>query len=160
MQIAPSPGSSPLDFDFLIGRWNIRNRRLKTRLDNCTEWLEFDATDDVMKILLGTGNIGQFHTSVHNKPYAGLSLRLFNPATRLWSIYWANGDTGVLDIPVVGSFDGPIGKFYSKDELNGHPIDVEFTWDATNPEEPVWSQAFSPDGGHTWETNWYMYHRR
>ena len=86
-----------------------------------------------------------------------MTLRLFNPRTKLWSIYWADSHVGILDKPVTGSFENGIGRFYSKDVFNGKDILVIFVWDATNPDEPVWSQAFSDDNGQTWEWNWYMY---
>lgn len=147
--------SSAEDFDFLIGKWNIRNRKLKVRLQQNNEWEEFPATDDVMKILNGIGNIGQFHTGTQD--FAGLTLRLFNPETKLWSIYWADSVRGQLDTPVTGSFEEKTGTFYGKEMLRGELVDVKFRWDATDVDNPVWSQDFSADGGKTWETNWYMY---
>ncbi|MRG48441.1 hypothetical protein GFS24_25220 [Chitinophaga sp. SYP-B3965] len=145
--------SSAEDFDFLIGKWAIRNRKLKIRLQQNDEWEEFPATDDVTKILNGIGNIGQFHAGT----FAGLTLRLFNLETQLWNIYWADNARGQLDTPVVGAFENKVGIFYGKEMLRGELMDVEFRWDATDPDNPVWSQAFSADGGVTWETNWYMY---
>ena len=41
------------DFDFLIGRWKVRNRRLKERLKGSNAWEEFDATLEVRSILEG-----------------------------------------------------------------------------------------------------------
>jgi hypothetical protein len=89
-----------------------------------------------------------------------MTLRLFNPATRLWSIYWADSYAGVLDPPVVGSFENTIGTFYTRDIYNNIPIIMKFVWDKTNIDHPVWSQAFSLDNGETWEWNWYMYMHR
>ena len=154
--IAASITSSEKDFDFEVGKWKIKNRKLKTRLNNCTEWLEFDATCEMFKTLSGVGNIDNFMATMDGKPFEGRTLRLFNPKTKLWSIYWAASNAGTLDVPVVGSFDNNIGKFYAKDVFNGKEIMVMFRWDKTNPEKPVWSQAFSADGGQSWEWNWYM----
>ena len=86
-----------------------------------------------------------------------MTLRLFNPATRLWSIYWADSNRGILETPVVGSFENSIGQFYSTDIFNGRKIMVVYQWDKSDTENPVWSQAFSEDNGKTWEWNWYMY---
>ena len=156
-----SPTSSHNDFDFLFGKWKVHNRRLKTRLNNSTEWIEFDAVAECRKILNGFGNIDSFQTVLDGKPYEGMALRLFNPKTRLWSIYWANADTAVLDVPQVGSFENYIGRFYARDIFEGREIIVQYCWDATNSEAPGWSQAFSPDYGQTWEWNWYMtFHRQ
>lgn len=155
--ITPAASSSQHDFDFLQGNWQVLNRKLKTRLNGCTEWLEFPATQEFWKVLQGMGNTDRFITVVDGKPFEGLTLRLFNPATRLWSIYWADSNVVALDPPVLGSFQDNIGHFFTRDTFNGIPIIVRFKWDATNPAQPVWSQAFSNDQGQTWEWNWYMY---
>ncbi len=156
LNIAASKSSSPNDFDFYLGKWKIHNRKLKTRLNNCTEWIEFAATDDCYKILNGFGNINQYRRKLNGAPFEGMTLRLFNPQTKLWSLYWADSSAVVLDVPQVGSFDGNTGKFYARDVFEGKSIIVLFHWDKTNPDIPVWSQAFSADNGKTWEWNWYM----
>lgn len=156
LEIVASKTSSHEDFDFFIGKWKIHNRKLKTRLNNDDEWIEFDATCECRKILNGFGNIDQFVTDFDGVPFEGASLRLFNPRTRLWSIYWADTNLVTLDVPQVGSFYGDIGTFYAEDLYAGQPIVVVFKWDKSNPDAPVWSQAFSPDKGQTWEWNWHM----
>lgn len=160
LNITASTSSSPADFDFLIGKWQVRNRKLKIRLANCQEWIEFDATNDMHTVLDGLGNTDSFRTTINNKPFEGMTLRLFNPSTRLWSIYWTDSNTGVLDTPVVGSFDGPIGNFYTRDVWEGKAIIMQFEWDRSDPEHPTWSQAFSVDNGRTWEWNWKMFFSR
>ena len=157
LEIIASATSSQNDFDFYEGKWNIHNRKLKGRLNNCTEWLEFEASGEMHKILNGLGNTDNFLTSFDGRPFEGMTLRLFNPVTKLWSIYWADSNIGVLDTPVVGSFENSIGTFYTKDVFNGKNIIVMFQWDKTDVDKPVWSQAFSQDNGNTWEWNWYMY---
>ena len=155
--ITASKTSSASDFDFLAGKWTMDNKRLKTRLNNCTEWVEYKSDDENFgPVLNGIANIDIYRTSynqVNDKPYEGLTLRLFNPQTKLWSLYWVDSNIGVLDPPVVGSFEGSIGTFYCKDIFQGKPIIVMFKWDKTDPNNPVWSQAFSPDNGKTWEMN-------
>ncbi|AXY78495.1 hypothetical protein D3H65_02610 [Paraflavitalea soli] len=130
---------------------------MKTRLNDCTEWFEFPATQELRKILQGMGNTDTLITELDGKPFEGMTLRLFNPVTRLWSIYWADSNAVTMDPPVLGSFEDGVGHFFTKDTFNGQEIIVRFNWDATNPEQPVWSQAFSADQGKTWEWNWYMY---
>ena len=156
LEIIASKTSSHKDFEFLIGNWKIHNRKLKTRLNNCTEWLEFEATGECHKILNGFGNTDQFTTEFNGVPFQGATFRLFNPKTRLWSLYWADSNVVVLDVPQVGSFEGHIGRFYAKEVFEGKPIIVVFQWDKTNADAPVWSQAFSTDRGKTWEWNWFM----
>src|SRR5207247_11399850 len=90
------------------------------------------------------------------QPFDGLTLRLFHPKTRLWSLYCIASNTGKIDPPVGGPFDqNGVGHFFAKDTLNGKPILVVFRWDARNKERPVWGQAFSPDNGKTWEWNFF-----
>ncbi len=156
LHIVASANSSPDDFDFFVGCWKIHNRKLQRRLANCNDWTEFEALGECRKILNGFGNTDSFKTSFDGLPFEGMTLRLFNPQTRLWSIYWADSNVVVLDVPQIGSFDGKIGEFYARDVFEGKPIIVQFKWDASNAEVPVWSQAFSADDGKTWEWNWYM----
>src|SRR5688572_30049283 len=153
LEIRPSATSSQNDFDFLVGKWLLKDKKLKSRLTNSNEWIEFESTVEMRKLLNGIGNMDIYKTMVDGKPFEGIAIRLFNPQTKLWSIYWADSNVGVMDPPVVGSFEGPIGKFYCKDKYKGKDIVVVFVWDKTDPNNPVWSQAFSPDNGKTWEVN-------
>ncbi|MGH9949520.1 MAG: hypothetical protein ACRD6X_20285 [Pyrinomonadaceae bacterium] len=160
LNISASPNSSSKDFDFFFGKWKIHNRKLKSRLTNCDEWTEFDAEQECMKILNGFGNQDFFQASFDGEPFEAITMRLFNPKTKLWSIYWVDSKVVVLDVPQVGSFDGDIGEFFARDTWEGTPVIVKFHWDKTNPDSPVWSQAFSSDEGKTWEWNWYMHFRK
>lgn len=153
LEIKSSPNSSQNDFDYLVGKWTLKDKKLKSRFTNSTEWIEFESTVEMTKLLQGIGNMDVYKTTVDGKPFEGIAVRLFNPKTKLWSIYWADSNVGVMDPPVVGSFDGNIGRFYCKDKFRGKDIIVAFIWDKTDPEHPVWSQAFSPDNGKTWEVN-------
>ena len=91
----------------------------------------------------------------NGKAVEGAALRLFDPAKGKWIIYWAdNLNPGVLQPPVIGSFKGDVGEFYGDDELNGKKIRVRYIW--KRGISPRWEQAFSADGGKTWETNWIM----
>jgi hypothetical protein len=159
LNLKASASSSQNDFDFLVGKWKMHHRRLNKRLENCKEWTEFESTDENHKILAGTADMDTYYTTempgLEGKPFEGITLRLFNPKTRLWSLYWVASNTGVLDPPVVGSFENNVGHFFSKDTFNGKNIIVVFRWDARDKNRPVWSQAFSADNGKTWEWNWF-----
>jgi hypothetical protein len=144
------------DFDFLPGRWQIANERLLERLNGCTEWEHFPATQNAWMILGGIGNMDDFVTETWRPGFIGMSLRLFNPATQLWSIYWMSNQTGKLEPAVVGAFKDGIGIFEGEDMLEGKPIRVRFTWSGITEKSALWEQAFSDDGGQTWETNWIM----
>lgn len=143
------------DFDFWAGRWRIRNERLVKRLQGCTEWETFEATNRARLLPGGLGNMDEFVTD-HWPGFVGMSLRLYNPHTRKWSIHWASNQKGVLEPPVVGSFSGGVGVFEGQDELDGRLIVVRFTWSDITPTGARWEQGFSPDGGRTWEKNWIM----
>lgn len=157
--VTASATSSGSDFDFLNGKWKMYNRRLNKRLEGNNEWTLFESTDEDVKILGGAANMDTYRTTQmpgeEGKLFEGLTLRLFDPKTRLWSIYWVASNVGVLDPPVQGSFENNIGHFFTKDKFKGKPIIMMFRWDARDKERPVWSQAFSADNGKTWEWNWF-----
>lgn len=160
LNITASDQSSKNDFDFYSGKWIIKNRRLKNRLCNSNEWIEFEAKQEMKIILQGYGNTDNFITAFDNQSFEGRTIRLFNPKNKLWSMYWTDSSNPVLQPPTVGSFDGDIGKFYCLDTFENNEIIVEFLWDKSDPLNPIWSQSFSMDKGLSWETNWYMYMRR
>jgi hypothetical protein len=144
------------DFDFLLGSWNVANRMLRRRLAGSDDWEEFAATAVVRPILDGLGNEDVFRTE-HDGGFVGMSFRFFDPEKRRWSIYWADSRRpGELDPPVVGCFEGALGVFHGEDVHRGRPVLVRFTWSRVTTETPRWEQAFSDDGGRTWETNWVM----
>jgi len=156
IRLKPGTTASPQDFDFLFGSWRIHNRRLCERLAGSTDWEEFEATGIARPLAAGMGNEDEFHTD-HEGGFVGLSFRLFDPAARVWSIYWADSRRpGVLDPPVFGSFGGGLGTFEGEDVFDGRPILVRFVWSQTTTPTPRWEQAFSADGGETWESNWVM----
>ncbi len=150
-----SATSAPTDFDFLIGKWKLKHEKLRSRLDNSKEWDEFETEVEDFRILEGIGNMDVGRAIIDGKAWEGRTIRLFNPKTKLWSLYWVASDTGVMDPPVVGSFENGIGHFFTKDTFKGKPIIMMFRWDARDKNHPIWSQAFSPDNGRTWEWNWY-----
>jgi hypothetical protein len=151
--IHSSPSSSMHDFDYLVGTWKLRNRKLASRLTHSTQWISFESRVEMHQILNGLGNIDKYTDQASGKPYEGVAVRLFDPSTRLWSIYWADGSSGKFDPPVVGSFENRIGHFFARDKYRGTPIIVVFRWDVRIPDRPIWSQAFSTDEGRTWEWN-------
>jgi hypothetical protein len=151
--IQASATSTEHDFDFLVGNWKLRNRKLKSRLTHSTEWIGFESSVEMHQILNGLGNIDKYSEMADGKSYEGVALRLFNTKTKLWSIYWADSNSGALDPPVVGSFANGVGHFFARDTYKGQSIIVVFRWDVRNPQRPIWSQAFSADEGKTWEWN-------
>ena len=143
------------DFDFLMGRWKVANRKLRERLKGSADWEEFEATSVARVLLNGLGNEDEFRIG-DGSDFVGMSFRFFNPATGRWSIYWADSRRGTLEPPVVGSFSGSTGTFFGDDVFEGRPIRVRFIWSRVDTGNPRWEQAFSADDGETWETNWVM----
>jgi hypothetical protein len=145
------------DFDFLHGAWTVRNRYLKERLKGSTEWIEFEATADVGPLLDGFGQIDRYRAVRNGSPIEGITLRLFNPETGEWSLHWADTvRTGVLQPPMVGRFIGGVGEFFGDETAGGQPVLCRFRWMPHADGSPRWEQAFSADGGKSWETNWVM----
>lgn len=144
------------DFDFFMGSWTVENRYLRERLAGSSGWDEFEATSVARPLPAGLGNQDEFHTG-YAGGFVGMSFRFFDPATRQWAIYWADSRRpGLLDPPVLGSFSDGIGLFEGTDTYRGTPIAVRFTWSRTATSTPRWEQAFSADGGASWERNWIM----
>ncbi|MEP6473621.1 MAG: hypothetical protein ABJC74_07850 [Gemmatimonadota bacterium] len=145
---------STTDFDFLIGTWTVAHRRLTHRLVGSTDWEEFAGSSVCRKILDGAGNLEELVMPA--KGYTGATLRLYDPAQQQWSLYWASGLTGLLYPPVVGRFEAGQGQFYGNDTEAGQPVRARFRWTPKTPTSAHWDQAFSTDGGTSWETNWEM----
>ena len=153
---ANTPPDQQRGFDFLVGDWRVRHRKLRKRLVGNREWFDFPGTLSVSPILRGTGNFDRNELADPNGPYEAHSLRLFNPATGRWSIWWLDGRAPALDSPVVGMFDGKRGTFFADDAFEGRPIRVRTTYEPLSPTTAQWTQAFSDTGGQSWETNWIM----
>ena len=156
MSTATQVENGARDFDFWMGSWRVHNRRLRERLVGSDEWEEFEATVVARPMLDGLGNEDEFRTD-HDGGFIGMSFRFFDPEAGKWSIYWADsGRPGLLDPPVIGSFVGDTGLFEGEDTFEGRPIRFRFLWTGVTTPTPRWEQAFSDDGGKTWETNWIM----
>jgi hypothetical protein len=155
---APSaPNLSGLhDFDFFVGSWHAQHRKLKERLLGSHDWVAFDGTISVHALMSGWANEDESLFNVPGAAYRGVTLRAYDAATGLWSIWWLDGrmPSAPLDPPVKGRFVNGVGVFYSDDSLRGKTVKVRFTWTHPTPNTAHWEQAFSADGGRTWETNW------
>jgi len=144
------------DWDWLVGRWNVRHRRLKARLAGSREWEEFTGSSIVWLTMAGLGTVDDNVIDLPGGAYRAVGIRSFDVKTALWSIWWLDGRNPTIDPPVRGGFKDGIGLFTGDDTFNGRPIVVRFRWTAITPTSAHWEQAFSPDGGKTWETNWVM----
>jgi hypothetical protein len=145
------------DFDYLIGSWKIHLKRRVNPLTGSNQWVEFDGTVTCQKIWDGRGELEQFDVDSPEKHIVihGLAIRLYNPTTRQWHIYWSNADRGMIDWPPVeGHFTNGHGEFYDQEDRDGRPILVRYEWTRTNTSSPHFEQSYSADWGKTWEVNW------
>ncbi|MBG6134711.1 hypothetical protein [Longispora fulva] len=154
------------DFDFFHGRWHTVGRKLVDVTDRtCSEWVEFEGAGECRPILGGLGNVDTLTVPAlppGGQPMDGATLRLFDPATGIWRIWWMSSRMpGVLDTPVAGRFDGGRGIFEGPDEFDGVPVLVRFEWHVVDGDRAEWAQRFSWDDGATWDdVNYTFTHTR
>jgi hypothetical protein len=154
MSVDPVHDRGMPDFDFAIGTWNVVNRTLTSAFTGSTDWVSYPSTVTCWSIFDGHGTMDE--VIFPTKGTRGMTLRLFDREREEWSIYWADSRTGQLGPPVIGTFTGRRGDFYGEDTLDTKPIRVHFVWSDITATSARWEQAFSADGGHTWEPNWVM----
>lgn len=142
------------DFDWEIGSWTTHLRRLKSPLSGSTEWVEYRGTTDVRPVMGGRANLVELKVEGPAGKIEGASLRLYNPQARQWSLHFASAGGGVLTPPTIGSFQSGCGEFYAQDSWNGRSILVRFVISGITPNSARFEQAFSADGGKSWEVNW------
>ena len=148
----PRDGSH--DFDFEIGTWKTHIRRLQRPLTGSTTWVEYDGTSVVSKIWGGKANLVELIVDGPAGRIEGMSLRLYNPRARQWSLHYANSAVGTMGVPTVGEFRNGRGELYNDEEFEGRIIRVRNVWSNITPTSCRFEQAFSDDGGKTWEVNW------
>jgi hypothetical protein len=144
------------DFDFEIGTWKIHLKRLQSRLTGSTTWVEFDGTSVTRKVWDGRANLEEFEVDSPTGHIEGLTLRLYDPQTHQWSLYWATSKSGAMGPPTIGEFRNGRGEFYDTEPSgpDGRSILVRFIWSEITPNSAHFEQSFSDDGGKTWEVNW------
>jgi hypothetical protein len=150
------------EFDFLVGQWHAHNLKLKQRLANSHEWIEFEGTLSNQQLMGRYCNIDDTVLNVPGAPYRGVALRSFDSKSVQWSIWWLDSRTpsAPLDPPVIGGFHNGVGTFYGSDTVRGNRVRMRFLWTNITATSAHWEQADSPDLGKTWETNWVQDIRR
>lgn len=149
------------DFDFFLGSWRVKHRRLKKRLAGSHDWEEFDGTTTCQSILGGIANMNDSLVNSPNGFHRGLGLRAFDAKTNTWADYYLDGRNPLqIDPPGIGRFANGVGTFLSDDTFDGKPIKVRGQFTSLTPKLMTWEQAFSADGGKSWETNWVMRYTR
>jgi hypothetical protein len=142
------------DFDFHIGVWKTRLSRRLRPLTGSTTWVEYEGTTVVRKVWNGRANLVELQVDGPAGHIEALSLRLYNPESRQWSLNFSNSAGGTLSPPSIGEFKNGRGEFYNQETLNGRAIFVRFVISDITPNSCRFEQAFSDDGGKTWEVNW------
>ena len=142
------------DFDFEIGAWKTRVSRLTKPLTGSTTWVEYLGTTVVRKLMDGSANLVELDIQGPAGRIEGVSLRLYDPQARQWSLNYASRGAGRLGPPTVGQFRKGRGEFYGQETLDGRAILVRFVISDITPDSCRFEQAFSDDGGKTWEVNW------
>ena len=142
------------DFDFEIGTWKTHLKRLQKPLTNSTTWVEYEGTTIVRKIWNGRANLVELDVKGSAGHIEALSLRLYNPSSRQWSLNFAGVNDGAVSPPTIGEFKNGRGEFYNQETFNGRAILVRFVISDITANSCRFEQAFSDDGGKTWEVNW------
>jgi hypothetical protein len=142
------------DFDFEHGDWKTELKVLESPLSGTANWLQFQGTSRVSQVLGGRANLVELEVTGPTGRIEGLSLRLYDPKARQWSLHFANIRSGVLTTPVIGAFADGCGEFYGTDTVDGRSILVRFVIKPLSRDIARFEQAYSADGGRTWEVNW------
>lgn len=151
--LAQSPDGQR-DFDFEIGTWKTRLSRLLHPLTGSSAWVRHEGTTVVRKVWNGRANLVELEVDGPAGHIEALSLRLYNPQSRQWSLNFSNSKAGTLGVPAIGKFSGRRGEFVNQDSLDGRAILVRFVISVITPDSCRFEQSFSGDGGKTWEPNW------
>lgn len=150
---SPAPDGSH-DFDFEIGTWRTTLRRLVSPLSGSSTWVRYEGTTVVRPLLDGRFNTAELRVAGTSGEIVGVALRLYDPAARQWSLNYATARGGTLTAPVFGGFRDGRGEFYGTDTMNGRLILVRFIISDITATSAHFEQAYSADGGRTWEVNW------
>jgi hypothetical protein len=155
---APAPAATPRDarhdFDFELGTWKTHISRLVHPLTGSKSWVEYDGTSVVRKVWDGRANLLELEVSGPAGHIEALSLRLYNPDSGQWSLNFSNGAGGTLGVPTVGEFRDGRGEFYDQESIGNRVVLVRFVISAITRDSCHFEQAFSLDGGKSWEVNW------
>lgn len=151
-EAAPRDGQH--DFDFAHGKWKIRVKKLKAPLKGSKDWVEFTGTSVCRPFWGGAGNLDELVVDGPDGRIDAITLRMYSPTARQWSLNWATKKGASFGVPTVGEFRNGRGEFYDQETLNGRAILVRFVISDITPDSCRFEQAFSDDGGKTWEINW------
>jgi hypothetical protein len=149
-----APHDGQRDFDWETGSWHTELKRLRQPLSGKTEWLDYSGSTVVTPVMQGRANLVELDVQGAAGRIAGVSLRLYRPAGAQWALHFANLGNGAMTEPVTGSFRNGVGTFYGQDSVDGRTVFVRFVITPLKPDQWRFEQAYSQDGGASWESNW------
>ena len=157
----PAGVAAQSDFDFFLGRWRVAHRRLRKRLAGNNDWEEFGGTSHCLSLLGGIVSVNESLVNRGGGSYCGMGLRAFDATSRSWADWYLDGRQPThIEVPGMGRFANGVGTFLSEETFEGRPVIVRGVWRDITTHSFTWEQAFSPDAGASWETNWVMRHTR
>jgi hypothetical protein len=142
------------DFDFEMGTWKVHISRLQHPLTGSNTWVQYDGTFIARKVLGGAANTIELSVSGPAGHIEGLSLQLYDPKSHQWSLTFASSGDDILDPSTIGEFKDGRGEFFDQEPFNGRMILLRKVWVNMPPNSGRFEEAYSDDGGKTWETNW------
>lgn len=151
---AAAPHDGQHDFDFEAGTWRTHIARLVHPLTGSNSWVEYDGTSVVRKVWNGRANLLELEVTGPSGHIEALSLRVYNPSAHQWSLNFSNSRIGTLGVPTVGEFRDGRGEFYDQETIGDRSVWVRFLITDITPDSCHFEQAFSVDGGRSWEVNW------
>jgi hypothetical protein len=152
---APQRHDGSHDFDWEVGVWNTHLRVLRQGADGTTAWVTYQGTSKVIPLWNCRGNMVELEvTGPDGRDFQAINLRLYDPASRQWSLNFANVATGVMGVPTIGEFHDGVGTFYDQEPIDGREVLVRNVWSNVTANSARFVQAISDDGGKTWQTNW------
>jgi hypothetical protein len=151
---AAGAGDGRRDFDPLLGDWTYHLKRRKDPLTGSNTWVNLTGNGVCYKVWDSGAQLDTIVVDGGGQHIEGLTLRLFNPKSQQWRLYWANSKDGIVVVPQIGEFKNGHGQFYAQDIFNDKSIFIKFDWTATTSRAPHFEQSFSADGGKSWEVNW------
>jgi hypothetical protein len=153
-KLDPQAPQAQHDFDFEGGTWKVQLKRLQQPLSGSDTWIDYEGTSVVKQLWNGRANIGELEIGNANTHIEGLTLRLYNPQTHQWRLYWANSKDGLLSVPTIGQWENGRGEFIAQEDFQGRSILDRFTFSDVAAASFKTEQSFSADAGKTWEPNW------
>jgi hypothetical protein len=143
------------DFDWEVGVWKTHLRVLRQKSDGTAAWVTYEGTSDVIPIWNCRADMVKLEvTGPDGRRFEAINLRLYDPASRQWSLNFANIASGVMGVPTIGEFRDGVGTFYDLEPIGGHQVLVRNVWSRITANSAHFAQAISQDGGKTWQSNW------